>query len=170
MPRYKVLKGVAHDIGDSFTSLMNSSCDDTPLAGVLRLARSSGEDTLIIDFITGTGAPSKLLQGQGSKLPGYYSDRFWKLVKTSGSDRSFVRSASLRLNYVLEKGRQGSDGLFHCPYVCQIFIVDVRGRMYSAHFQGWWCVESRSYAQQIWQGMATWFRARHLTASTVTRK
>jgi hypothetical protein len=30
MPRYKVLKSVAHNIGDSFTSLMNYAVDDYP--------------------------------------------------------------------------------------------------------------------------------------------
>jgi len=31
MPKFKVLKGVAHNIGDSFTILMNYSADDYSL-------------------------------------------------------------------------------------------------------------------------------------------
>jgi hypothetical protein len=65
MPRYKVLKGVAHNIGHSFTSLMNYAIDDYTMGHILRLARKSGKDTLIIDFITGVGRPAELLQEPG---------------------------------------------------------------------------------------------------------
>jgi len=57
MPRFKVLKGVAHNIGHSFTSSMNYAIDDYTMGHVLRFARYSGNDTLHIDFTTGVGKP-----------------------------------------------------------------------------------------------------------------
>jgi hypothetical protein len=37
MPRHKVLKGIAHNIGHSFTSLMNYAKDDYSMGHILRL-------------------------------------------------------------------------------------------------------------------------------------
>jgi hypothetical protein len=42
MPRFKVLKSVAHNIGHSFTSLMNYSRDDYSMGHILRFARETG--------------------------------------------------------------------------------------------------------------------------------
>jgi hypothetical protein len=55
MSRYKVLKSVAHNIGHSFTSLMNYADDDYAMGHLLRFARRSGCNTLTSDFVTGTG-------------------------------------------------------------------------------------------------------------------
>jgi hypothetical protein len=53
MARYKVLKSVAHSLGHSFTSLMNYAHDDYVMGHILRFARASNRDTLIIDLMTG---------------------------------------------------------------------------------------------------------------------
>ncbi len=141
MPRYKVLKGVAHNIGHSFASSMNYATDDYTMGHILRLARESGKDTLIIDFTTGVGTPSELLQEPISEVPPRYSDWFWKLVESSGSDRSLVQSANLIVKYDLERTKPASNGLSLSPYVCEVSIVDTRGKNYSAHFQDWWYVD-----------------------------
>jgi hypothetical protein len=60
MPRVKVLKGVAHNVGSSFTSLVNYAADDYSMGHILRFARESGRDTLTIDLLNGTGSPDGL--------------------------------------------------------------------------------------------------------------
>jgi hypothetical protein len=160
MPRYKVLKGVAHNIGHSFTSLMNYATDDYTMGHVLRLARETGKDTLTIDFATGVGKPAELLQEPISQVPRRYADWFWKLVESSGSDRSFVQSATLTLKYDLQKSRTAANGILLSPYVCEVSIVDIRGKNYSAHFADWWYVERALIsAPRRWWRPTTWFRA-----------
>jgi hypothetical protein len=162
MPRYKVLKGVAHNIGDSFTSSMNYAIDDYTMGHILRLARQSGKDTLTIDFTTGVGRPSELLQEPISEVPRRYSDWFWRLVESSGSDRSLVRSANLTLKYDLERTIPAPNGISLSPYVCDVSIVDTRGKSYSAHFQDWWYVDRiRIPAPRLWWKPTSWFRANH---------
>jgi hypothetical protein len=162
MPRYKVLKGVAHNIGHSFTSLMNYATDDYTMGHILRFARESGKDTLIIDFTTGIGRPTELLQKPISEVPRRYSDWFWNLVESSGSDRSLVQSANLTLKYDLGRSRPGANGFLLSPYVCDVSIVDTRGKNYSAHFQDWWYVERVCIPPpRLWWRPATWFRANH---------
>ena len=120
---------------------MNYAVDDYTMGHILRLARESGKDTLIIDFTTGVGRPSELRRHLISEVPRRYSDWFWRLVESSGSDRSLVKSANLTLKYDLERTRPASNGISLSPYDCDVSIVDTRGKSYSAHFQDWWYVD-----------------------------
>ena len=99
MARYKVLKSVAHNIGHSFTSLMNYADDDYVMGHILRFARSTGRDTLTLDFARREAGPPELLAPPISEVPARYTEWFWDLVQRHGSDRSLVQSATLTLNY-----------------------------------------------------------------------
>src|ERR1700733_7773281 len=79
MPKLKILKGVAHNIGSSFTSLMNYSGDDYSMGHILRFARESGINSLTIDLLTGQGSPASLLKEPISALPSWYSKMFLRL-------------------------------------------------------------------------------------------
>jgi hypothetical protein len=182
MPRYKVLKGVAHNIGHSFTSLMNYAGDDYSMGHILRFARESGHDTLTIDFMTGEAGPPELLREPITDMPNWYVRSFWNMVERSGSHRDLIRSASLTLKYDLEMGRSrpvpGSALLLpiaaeyakrssltridETPYRCDVSIFDVRGKQYSAHFADWWHVERCRYGAPArrWWNPLTWFRKR----------
>lgn len=161
MARFKVLKGVAHNIGHSFTSLMNYATDDYTMGHVLRLARESGKDTLVIDFTTGVGKPAELLEEPISDVPRHYSEWFWKLVESSGSHRSLVRSANLTLKYDLERTRLASNGATLSAYDCDVSIVDIRGKSYSAHFHDWWYVNRVPIrSPRLWWKPTTWFRSK----------
>jgi hypothetical protein len=69
MPKVKVLKGVANNVGSSFTSLMNYTGDDYSMGHILRFARESGTDTLTMDLLRGEGHPGALLKEPISRLP-----------------------------------------------------------------------------------------------------
>jgi hypothetical protein len=99
MARYKVLKSVAHNIGHSFTSLMNYAGDDYVMGHILRFARRTEHDTLTIDFVKREADPSELLAPPISEVPARYTEWFWDLVQRHGSDRSLVQSATLTLRY-----------------------------------------------------------------------
>ena len=161
MPRFKVLKVVAHNIGHSFTSLMNYSVDDYSMGHILRFARESGESTLTIDFLTGAGRPDALLRDPISELPCWYTKMFWDLVTRSGSDRALVQSAALTLKYDLQRNQRvrGTETP-QSPYTCDVSIIDARGKSYCAHFEGWWYVERRllSEPSRQWWNPINWFR------------
>jgi hypothetical protein len=166
MPRVKVLKGVAHNVGSSFTSLMNYAADDYSLGHVLRFARESGTDTLKIDLLSGQGSPDTLLREPISALPEWYSKMFLRLVHSAGSDRSLVQSATLELSFDLQRSQPSQiPGEPQSPYTCDVSIVDIRGTDYKAHFDGWWFVERMelnrpvSPSERRWWNPATWFRS-----------
>jgi hypothetical protein len=166
MPRVKVLKGVAHNVGSSFTSLMNYAADDYSMGHILRFARESGIDTLTIDLLNGQGDPDRLLKEPISGLPSWYSKMFLRLVESAGSDRELIRSATLTITYDLRRDRPSPiPGERQSAYTCDVSIVDVWGGNYAAHFDGWWFVErmevnrSASPFARIWWNPLTWFRS-----------
>ncbi len=143
MSQYKVLKSVAHNIGHSFTNLMNNAEDDYVMGHILRFARSSGCNTLTIDFATGKGRPPELLSDPISDLPARYSQFFWDLVRRHGSEKSFVKAATLTLQYdtTTQRPPRGRGLAYESPYVCDVHITDDRGKDYHAQFSGWWYPE-----------------------------
>jgi hypothetical protein len=165
MPRVKVLKGVAHNVGGSFTSSMNYTDDDYSMGHILRFARESGNTTLTLDLLNGTGSPDRLLKEPISELPTWYSKMFLRLVKSTGSDRDLIQSATLTLTYDLFRSRPSPiQGELETWYTCDVSIVDNRGKDYAAHFDGWWFIEkmevnrSTPIAYKWWLPL-TWFRS-----------
>lgn len=130
MARYKVLRGVVHNIGQSFTGLMNYRGDDYVMVHILRLARRTGRDTLTIDFIKAEAGPVELLAEPISDIPAQYTKWFWDLVDKHGSDRSYVQSATLTLRYDIATRRPVASGasLMESPYDCDVRITDTRGK------------------------------------------
>jgi hypothetical protein len=143
MPKHKALKSVAHNTGHSFTSLMNYASYDYVMGHILRLARSTGLDTLEINLASGEGRPIKLLADPISEIPAHASGRFWNLVQQHGADRSYVHSATLVLRYNInvERPVRTYPQLTESPYTCDVRITDDRGKNYDAHFEGWWYPE-----------------------------
>jgi hypothetical protein len=147
MAKVKVLKGVAHNVGSSFTSLMNYAGDDYSMGHILRFSRESGIDTLTIDLLSGCGEPALLLQEPISGLPSWYSKMFLRLVDSAGSNRELVRSAVLKVAYDLRRTRPSPiPSEPQSPYVCDVSIVDIRGKEYAAHFDGWWFIQTMELA------------------------
>jgi len=160
MARCKVLKSVAHNIGHSFTSLMNYAHDDYVMGHLLRFARQTGLDTLTIDFVKGQAGPTELLGAPISEVPSRYVKFFWDLVERHGSDRSLVRDALLTLRYdtKVERPVRTNSDLMESPFTCDVQITDVRGKGYTAHFESWWYPErlhspqaTNSFGLKIWK-------------------
>lgn len=165
MPRVKVLKGVAHNVGSSFTSLMNYTADDYSMGHILRFARESGIETVKIDLLHGRGGPDALLKEPISELPTWYSKMFLRLVESAGSDLSLIRSATLTVTYDLRSNRPSPiPGEPQSAYTCDVSIVDSRGKDYASHFDGWWFVERMEVNRPTpsaykWWRPLTWFRS-----------
>lgn len=121
-------------------------------------SRIRGPDTeWIKDIITGNGRPTALLRHPISKLPGWYTKMFLTMIERSGSDRSLVQAATSMLRYDLAKSRSFP---IENPYVCDVSILDIRGKTYVSHFEGWWYVEKMlPRTAPRWWNPTTWFRS-----------
>ena len=142
MPRYKVLKAVAHNVGQSFVSAMNYAGDDCVMGHLLRLSRGTGIATFTINLMNGEASPKEFVNADTSAVPDYYRDAFWRLVHSHGSDKTLVQSAELTLRYDLNvKCPYDGDRFLENPYACDGRVMDIRGKLYEAHFVGRWHTE-----------------------------
>ncbi|HET7024699.1 MAG TPA: hypothetical protein VFI39_05800 [Gemmatimonadales bacterium] len=122
---------------------MNYAHDDYVMGHLLRFARSTKHDTLLIDLMTGTARPQALLQSPIEDVPRRYASWLRDLVKNHRSDMRFVHTAALTLHFNLAVARplRGDAKLSENPYRCDVVITDDRGKEYAAHFEGWWYPE-----------------------------
>jgi hypothetical protein len=140
MGKYKVLKSVAHNLGHSFTSLMNYRQDDYVMGHILTRARETGSSDLILDFVRKTAEPKTLNVGPIARSVKNYFERFPQLLRQEGSDPRYISSTKVHISYDLAVSRpvRGSPGLLESPYKCRVEIIDDRGKKYTAELTGWW--------------------------------
>ena len=143
MKSYKVIKSIAHNLGHSFTSLMNYHGTDYVLGHILRAAKSTGKDTLEVDFLAGTAEPPELLVAPVRESVGWYCKTFADFVNRSGSNIDLIVSAKMTLIYDLNINRPypHNPRITENPYICDVEIIDNRNEEHFAHFEGWWFPE-----------------------------
>jgi hypothetical protein len=117
---------------------------------ILRFARSTGRDTLTVDFVKREAGPPELLTPPISEVPARYTEWFWDLVQRHGSDRSLVQSATLTLRYdiVTKRPLRSMPQFIESPFICDVRITDIRGKEYVAHFDGRWYRERLDHQQR----------------------
>jgi hypothetical protein len=105
MPRYKVLKSVAHAMGSSFTSLMNYRDNDYVMGHLLRRAREVRLGSFEVDLLTGALDPSELCTPPVRGSVASYVERFPENLVAQGSAIALVRSAHLKVDFDLSTTR-----------------------------------------------------------------
>ncbi len=127
MASHKKLQSVSRSIADSFTSLMNYSANDYVMGHLLKAARTTGMSRLDVDLLSGIASPKALLLKPVAYSVDAYCQDLSSLVRRSGSDIAFVRSASLSVEF--------------SPYTCAVRIEDDRGKTYESDLKGCWYPE-----------------------------
>jgi len=147
MGQYKVLKSIAHNLGHSFTSLMNYYYNDYIMGHLLARARETGLSELKLDFIRKTAEPKDLNVPPISESVNNYFESFPDFVQKSGSHLKYISSANMTISYDLNVYRplDGVLQLTASPYKCYVEIIDDRGKAYTAQFKGWWYPEKTPY-------------------------
>ncbi len=145
MAQYKVLQSVAHSLGHSFTSLNTWWGTDYLMGHLIRRARTVGQSTLSVDLLQGRAVPDRLLTPPVQAAVARYSR--WlpepQLVEKHGSDMRYVAAARMSVVFNLDVERRFVYSLTEreSPYVCQVEIVDDRGKVWLAELKGWWAPE-----------------------------
>jgi len=138
--RYKVLKSVAHSMGQSFTSTLTWWDGDYVMGHLLRRAREVHQGTLVIDLLSGTAQPTALCIPPVTAAVTRCPEGFRGLVHSHRSNMQFVRAATMTVAYDLGVQRPSgysSTGL-ESPYVCRVEITDDRGKVWASELKGWW--------------------------------
>ena len=144
MSSHKTLKSVAHNFGHSFISLMNYIDDDYFLGHLLKQVRATNLSRLEVDLLKGTAKPEQLLNKLIRDSIRHWNSRFSMLIVNSGSSMDFVSSASMVIEFDLSKTRPYSNGssIAESSFICEVRIIDDRGKEYQHKHKGWWYPES----------------------------
>src|SRR5258708_18185872 len=101
MPKYKVLKGVAHNFGHSFISLMNYEEGDYVMGHLLKAARHSGKSELRVDVLEKNWQPPELAVPPVHASLGRYCVQFPRLVSSSGSSMELIVNTLMTIRFDL---------------------------------------------------------------------
>ena len=152
MPARSALRGVAHEVTDSFTSLLRFWGDDYVMGHIIAAAWSTGATRLRIDLLTGHVEPSVLLVPKVRECVSGFVRHFPSLLEHSRSHVSVVSSAEL--SFIVDptiRRPYGDTGLTESPYTCPTRIVDDRGQVHEYTVNGWWYPEPSSLEVPLWR-------------------
>ena len=153
MISHKPLKSVSHNFGHSFISLMNYINDDYFMGHLLKQARKTNCNKLTVDILQNIAEPKELLTDQIKQSIEYWIKWFPTLVESSGSTMDFVSSATMTIEFDLQTTRpyNNNSDYLESPFICEIVIIDDRGKEYKHKHEGWWFPEQSSKKEQWWK-------------------
>lgn len=139
MAKYKTLQSVAHNIGNSFVSLLNCYKDDYILGEIQKQMLRKNINKIEIDFLRNESKPGELITEPIQRSIESYSKWLPRLVQEAKSDMELVKEAKLVIEFDLTKSRICSYATQHLenPYVCISKITDNRGKEYKSEFVDW---------------------------------
>lgn len=145
MTSHKPLKSISHNFGHSFISLMNYINDDYFLGHLLKQARTTKRNRLTVDILKNIAEPNELLTDQIKSSIEHWNKWFPTLVESSGSTMEFVSSAIMTIEFDLEQTRPylGDKDYLESPFVCEVVIIDDRGKEYKRKLEDWWYPETK---------------------------
>jgi len=111
MPSYKVLKSVAHNLGHSFLSDMNTVDQFKSFIAevLLDIAEDRSEPKVEIDLLAGTITPAAFRRSDIEESVRLYHRMLRRLVDDQGAAWSMVKAARLKLGFDLTTLRR-ADG------------------------------------------------------------
>ena len=153
MTSHKPLKSVSHNFGHSFISLINYVNDDYVLGHILHQARKTNINKLTVDILKNVAEPKELLTNEIKSSIQKWNNWFPTLVKTSGSTMDFVISATMTIEFDLQQERpyKNDTDYLESPFICEIIIIDDRGKEYKHKHEGWWFPEKSTKKKQWWK-------------------
>jgi len=142
MARYKALKSVAHNFGQSFVSLVNYTNNDYFMNYLLRNVRNTTVCRLEINILESNASPEILLTHEVRETVKMYCKWFAQFVRDCGASIDFISNASMVVEFNLTISRPCSfnAAIIETPFVCETIIEDNRGKKYSYTHKGWWFV------------------------------
>lgn len=145
MTSHKPLKSVSHNFGHSFISLMNYINDDYFLGHLLKQARKTKRNRLTVDILKNIAEPNELLTDQIKSSIEHWNKWFPTLVENSGSTMDFVSSATMTIEFDLKQTRPhlGDKDYLESPFICEVVIIDDRGKEYKRKLEDWWYPETK---------------------------
>jgi hypothetical protein len=131
MPKYKALKSVAHNLGHSFLSEMNTvdSFKSYVPETLFALACAHALPRIMIDFFNGAVTPTTFAVHDVLKSVSMYRKALPRLVDSHGASWDTVRGAGLELVFELPTDPQAlvDRAPVKPSFKCRVHVLDDRG-------------------------------------------
>ncbi|OQX56136.1 MAG: hypothetical protein B5M53_02990 [Candidatus Cloacimonas sp. 4484_209] len=139
MPRLKVLKSVAHNLGHHYLSLMNDGEHMDIETHIFHIVRDTNEPHIFIDVMKCYIEPevfrTKVILDSLIRLKSFLK----YLVERQGLTMDKVKSATMRIRYEFKNiqiSKKSTSG--DIPYDCIVEIIAVNGKKFIGKVEEWW--------------------------------
>jgi hypothetical protein len=138
--KYKVLKSVAHNFGDSFVGGLNfdKECKDLISYHLGRVAIASNRNELEVNLLTGAASPPEMLVPEIRDSIDRYLFKFPELLGKHGVTLSAIKSATMRITFYPYKKERAWNGWLGMPYDCVVELVDDRDKKHIGRVHQLW--------------------------------
>jgi hypothetical protein len=137
---HKRLKSVAHNLGQSYLSLMNYRASDYVIAHLFRAARAANEPRFEVDVMAGRISPPALQTPVLKESVEDMRDYLPRALEAEGCSLDIVRSIRMTVAFRFEETTfsERVPTLEHEAYDCVVEILDDRGVLHKALVPEWW--------------------------------
>jgi len=134
MPKYKVLKSVAHNLAHSYFSLMSYIDDDYILEHLFRVVRNENIEKFTIDVINMIIEPEIFMTDTIKKTLPKLNDFAEHLLKPNQFALSDLKSFKIYVTYDFDNTKDE----IHHVYELKSIIVDRNEKEHVAFVEEWW--------------------------------
>jgi hypothetical protein len=137
--KYKHIPSAARNFAESFVSDNNFVPGDSIVSLLARRVVTTHDQVLEIDLQTGEAIPESLSASPVRESIDAYVTRFPQLLRSQGVSPEAVRTARMRLSFVLDRLSRspGFPNSSEMPLDCTVVILDDRAREHSIVFRRW---------------------------------
>ena len=144
MPRYSVLKSVAHNFAHSFVSVMNQVGNDTTMCHLVRRSRRTKRRVFRVDVLKRSLGPTDLVTTRIARAVGSYCDDFGRLITRGGAALDMVSQARLVVRIAHGRVIGAPSRQLHARITAEMTIVDDRGKVHlGSHTEDYVCAPPR---------------------------
>ena len=142
--KYKLIRGVAHNLGHSFLSDSNAVMREgvyTIVPAVLfAAAKATAVPQVTINLLNEAIAPTELALPELAQAVSFYRNCLPQLLSSHGIDPSVIKGASITIDFDYSRTRRSQ---FHPAdeiqeFLCAVQLTDDRGVAHVANPTEWW--------------------------------
>lgn len=140
MPKFKVLKSVAHNLAHSYLSLMNYIDDEYTVERIFQIAKIERLEEIKIDVLKEVIEPPPFATKQIMLSLTYLKKNLISLLESEHMTLEHIESCSITIRFDLNNIKKSDKvpDLELPTYSCLSEIVDINGKHHSASVVEWW--------------------------------
>ena len=155
MPKYKMLRGVAHNLGHSFLSLMNYLKYDYCLDYLYAISRIKNINSVEIDFLDCRLHPKYFDLRELICSVHDYRGRFYMGLANMKISPAEIKSVKMRIKFDNKIKKTTKSHKFRDKAHAEVLIKLKNGKEYSNKFEEYWLLDNDKNYKKLYQKIIT---------------